>query len=144
MAKPNTKAELKEYALRRLGKPVLEINVSDDQCDDAIDYTSSTSNLGKNIGDDIAEGKPTLPLIYAMKNSSGQDRTVITEAIKHGSLDAVDEIVRVLHQTGATEYCFEVARKYSDLAQSSLSSIDNSIFKDALISLAEFSVERKF
>ena len=109
-----------------------------------MDFMSESSDIGKNIGDDIAEGKPTLPLIHAIKNSSGRDRTLITEAIKNGSLDEVDEIISVLHRTGAIEYCFKVARKYSNLAQSSLSSLDSSIFKDALISLAEFSVERKF
>jgi len=112
--------------------------------DDVMDFMSESSDIGKNIGDDIAEGKPTLPLIHAIKNSSGRDRTLITEAIKNGSLDEVDEIISVLHRTGAIEYCFKVARKYSNLAQSSLSSLDSSIFKDALISLAEFSVERKF
>ena len=111
--------------------------------DDALDFAASAEELGKNIGDDLAEGKATLPLIYAMHNASVEDRNIIRNAILEGGLDQLDRITAIIESTGALEYTADKAREAADLAIASISDIPASPFKEALANIAEFSVQRR-
>jgi len=111
--------------------------------DDALDYASSADELGKNIGDDLAEGKATLPLIYAMKNGSEEDSKIIRNAILEGGLEQLDRITAIIESTGALQYTADKAREAADLAIASLADLAESEFKQALISIAELSIQRR-
>ena len=111
--------------------------------DDALDYDATPEELGKNLGDDLAEGKPTLPLIYAMENCSDSERKMIRSAIEAGGLDHMDEIHDVIESTGAIRYTVDRAQEAADVAINALSSIPDSDYKQAMIAIAEFAVRRR-
>ena len=111
--------------------------------DDALDYNASADELGKNIGDDLAEGKPTLPLIYAMQEGSEADRDLIRKAIIDGGLEQLDEITRIIEATGALDYTAARAREAADTAISALAGIPDSDYKKALVAVAEFAIQRR-
>jgi len=107
--------------------------------DDALDFDASADELGKNIGDDLAEGKATLPLIYAMQNCSEEDRKIIRDAILQGGLDQLDRITAIIEST----YTADQAREAADLAIASLADIPDSEYKQALENIAELSIQRR-
>ncbi len=111
--------------------------------DDALDYDAAPEELGKNLGDDLAEGKPTLPLIYAMENCSDSERKMIRAAIEAGGLDKMDEIHDVIESTGALEYTVARAQEAADVAIDALTSVPESDYKQAMIAIAEFAVRRR-
>jgi len=111
--------------------------------DDALDYKASAAELGKNIGDDLAEGKATLPLIYAMRVASDGDSKVIRDAILEGGLDHLQRITQIIEATGALQYTADKAQEAADKAIASLSGLPASDFKLALINIAEFAVQRR-
>ncbi len=111
--------------------------------DDALDYAASAEELGKNIGDDLAEGKATLPLIYAMQKASEEDTKIIRNAIVEGGLDQLDRISAIIESTGALKYTAEKARQAADLSIEALSNIPDSAYKQALINIAELSIQRR-
>jgi octaprenyl-diphosphate synthase len=111
--------------------------------DDALDYNASAEELGKNIGDDLAEGKPTLPLIYAMQESSAADRELIRQAIIDGGLEQLDAITRIITRTGALQYTANRAQEAADTAIAALRDIPDSDYKKALVAVAEFAVQRR-
>lgn len=110
--------------------------------DDILDYSASADEMGKNVGDDLAEGKPTLPLIIALQRSDGDNAQMIRTAIEEGGLDRIDEILQVIDQTGALDYAYEVAQKETQLAVECLSHLPETAEKTALTELAWFSVKR--
>lgn len=112
--------------------------------DDVLDYSSSSDELGKNIGDDLSEGKPTLPLLYAMWNGTAEQSAIIKEAIENGGLDNIDKIKSAIESTGALEYAAKIANEEADLAIKALELLPPSQYLDALYALARFSVERQF
>ncbi len=112
--------------------------------DDALDYDSSRDQLGKNIGDDLAEGKPTLPLVHALHRSSTADQIIIRKAIENGGRDQIDTIIEAVRSSGAIAYTMEQAGQAADRAIAALSKVPNSIYKDSLIDLARFAVERRY
>lgn len=111
--------------------------------DDALDYDASPEELGKNLGDDLAEGKPTLPLIYAMEKGGDAERKMIRDAIEAGGLDRLDDIQSVVELTGALEYTAARAREAADMAIDALSGIPESEYKQAMIAIADFAVRRR-
>jgi octaprenyl-diphosphate synthase len=111
--------------------------------DDALDYNSSADELGKNLGDDLAEGKATLPLIYAMRQAVPEDKELIRKAIVEGGLDQLDRITAIIETTGALEYTAKRARDAADTAITALANVPDSDFKQALIAIADFSVQRR-
>ncbi len=111
--------------------------------DDALDFNASAAELGKNLGDDLAEGKPTLPLIYAMKNGSAAERAMIRDAIVEGGLERLGEIQSVIESTGALQYTAARAQEAADLALDALADIPDSAYKQALAAIAEFAVRRR-
>lgn len=110
--------------------------------DDALDYSGNADEMGKNIGDDLAEGKPTLPLIYVMQNGRSEQKELIAEAIRHGSLEKLTEIQETIASTGAIEYTYAAARREALAAIDALKLIPESAYKTALIELASFTLER--
>lgn len=111
--------------------------------DDALDFNASAAELGKNLGDDLAEGKATLPLIYAMQQGSDADRKMIRSAILEGGLEHLEEIQQVIHATGALQYTTARAQEAADAAITSLAGLPESDHKQALIAIADFSVQRR-
>jgi octaprenyl-diphosphate synthase len=110
--------------------------------DDVLDYSASSQEMGKNVGDDLAEGKPTLPLIYVMRQGTEQQAKVVREAIEQGGLDRLDEVMAAVESTGAIAYTAQTAREEADRAIAALANIPDSPYKQAMVSLASFAVER--
>jgi octaprenyl-diphosphate synthase len=112
--------------------------------DDMLDYSDSSAAIGKNIGDDLAEGKPTLPLIYAMRHGAPQEASIIREAILQGGRENIGAITKTIESTGAIAYTTALAKLESERAIAALEAIPESPYKEALISLTEFSVSRTY
>jgi len=112
--------------------------------DDLLDYTANADDLGKNIGDDLAEGKSTLPLIIALQRGNETQSALIENAIRRGGLDNIDEIIATVESTGALEYTSARAEEQADLAKRALAAIPDSAHRKALADLADFSVSRGY
>lgn len=112
--------------------------------DDALDYKASQEELGKNLGDDLSEGKPTLPLIHAIQKGSPSEAKIIIDAIKEGNRDAFNEVYAIVQSTHAITYTEKRADEEVDKAIKALDVLEDSEYKDALISLAKFSVQRNY
>lgn len=110
--------------------------------DDVLDYQSNSAELGKNLGDDLAEGKPTLPLIYALRTGSEDQRALIRRGIEEGSIDRLAEITAAIESTGGLAYTARLARREAALAIDAINVLPDSAYKQALRELAEFAVER--
>jgi octaprenyl-diphosphate synthase len=111
--------------------------------DDALDYDATPDELGKNLGDDLAEGKTTLPLIYAMENGSDSERKMIRAAIESDGLPRLGDIQSIIESTGALRYTTARAQEAADIAIDSLAAIPESEYKQAMIAIAEFAVKRR-
>ena len=110
--------------------------------DDILDYTSDAATLGKNIGDDLAEGKPTLPLIATMQRVHIKDNDMIRLSIQTGGLNDLDKIVELVKNSGGLEYCQMRAKQETELAIAALNPLPESIYKQALINLAKLALDR--
>lgn len=110
--------------------------------DDALDYSANREQLGKNLGDDLAEGKPTLPLIYALKHGSAAQRAIIRASIEAGSVAELEVITAAIESTGGLAYTARLARQEATLAIAALADLPDSPYKQALQDLADFTVER--
>ena len=110
--------------------------------DDVLDYQASPKEMGKNIGDDLAEGKPTLPLIHALKNSNGSTANLIRDAIVNGGKDSMDEIMYAIESTDAITYTEKIADQQAQLAKQQIEQLPNNPHRDALINLTEFAISR--
>jgi octaprenyl-diphosphate synthase len=128
-----------EMAMARYG---MHLGTAFQLIDDVLDYSSNSAEMGKNVGDDLAEGKPTLPLIYAMRHGTEEQAAMISGAIEKGGYDLIDEVQAVIHQTGALEYTESMARHEAEQAISQLAHLPDSVYKQALEQLALFSVHR--
>ena len=112
--------------------------------DDALDYIADSNELGKNVGDDLAEGKPTLPLIYAMQQGSDQQESLIRSAIENGGIEHIEAITRIIEETGALDYTMNKARKEAESAKTAIGFLAQSEYKQALLFLADYAVERSY
>jgi octaprenyl-diphosphate synthase len=136
-------AERSEAEIQSMANYGMHLGTAFQIVDDILDYSASADEMGKNVGDDLAEGKPTLPLIIALQRSKGKDALMIREAIEQGGLDRIDEIIAVINETGSLEYSQGIAEKETALAIESLSSFPDSPEKTALTELAWFSIRRQ-
>ena len=130
-----------EHALARYG---LHLGIAYQLVDDVLDYRGSADDIGKNVGDDLAEGKPTLPLIHAMRTGTPGQSAVIRKAIERGGLDHIDAVIDAVESTGAITYTARAAAAEADSALEALTEVPPSPYRDALESLAEFSVSRTY
>ena len=128
-----------ETALARYGR---HLGTAFQLVDDALDYSASPAQLGKNIGDDLAEGKPTLPLLYAMWEGSAEQARIVREAIEKGGLERIEEISAAIESTGAITYTFALAEAEAAKAKEALGGLTPSPYLDALNTLASFAVHR--
>ncbi|GAA4884207.1 octaprenyl diphosphate synthase [Ferrimonas pelagia] len=111
--------------------------------DDVLDYTADEEELGKNLGDDLAEGKPTLPLIHAIAHAEPADSQRIRDAIENGGCEEIEAVVATLEQTGSLDYTMQRAIEESDKAIAALAPLNDTPYKQALISLAQIAVSRR-
>ena len=112
--------------------------------DDVLDYSGDLAETGKNLGDDLAEGKPTLPLIRAMQVGSRDEKALVRRAIEEGGKADLGAVVQAINRTGALDYARDCARKEAAIATARLDALPGSACKDSLLQLAHFSVERKY
>jgi len=111
--------------------------------DDALDYQADESSLGKHLGDDLAEGKPTLPLIHALQRGNDEQKAMIRHAIQFGGLDRLAEITGAVATLGGLAYTARRAQSEADQALAALAPLPDSAYKEGLSELARFSVARK-
>ena len=110
--------------------------------DDVLDYSGDATTTGKNLGDDLNEGKPTLPLIHVIQNGTPHQMAVVRAAIEHGGRDDFEQVLIAIEATGALNYASNVARREVELARSAAAVLPESVFKDCLLELAVFATER--
>lgn len=110
--------------------------------DDALDYTGNAADIGKNVGDDLREGKPTLPLIWLMENGNERQRQLVRSCIENGDEQHFDEILAAITQSGAIEYTQRKAEQAAAEASAAISSLPASEFKSSLLQLPAFAVDR--
>ena len=132
--------EAVESAMTRYGR---YLGTAFQLVDDALDYDASVDELGKNLGDDLAEGKPTLPLIHAMRKGSETQRELISKAILDGGRERMSDILEIIQATGALDYTARRAREAADAAIQVLADLPDTPYRCALMSLAEFAVQRR-
>jgi len=120
----------------------LHLGIAFQMIDDALDYGSSDQDIGKNIGDDLVEGKPTLPLLRAMQQCPQDKVPLLKSVIEHGGADHLKEVLAIIHATDAIEYTFKQAEAEADKAIACLTALPESSYKDALIFLANYAVKR--
>lgn len=112
--------------------------------DDVLDINGDAEKTGKNVGDDLAEGKPTLPILYAMHQSNAEQASVIRQAIDQAGVNDIPAVLATVAATNACEYVMSVAKKEADAACAAIDGFADSEYKTAMIQLAEFSVKRQF
>jgi len=128
-----------ESAMARFG---MHLGTAFQLIDDALDYGASGQDIGKNIGDDLAEGKPTLPLIHALRHGSPDQVALLRRAIEEGGTRDIGPVRAAIESTGGLDYTARLARSEADLAVRALAGIPESAHRDALAALAEFAVSR--
>jgi len=111
--------------------------------DDALDYSASPDELGKNLGDDLAEGKATLPLIYSMQNGTSAEKKTIRSAIEDDNHASLGDILEIIESTGALDYTSMRAQEAAEMASEAITNIPRSEYKNAMLAIAEFSVHRR-
>jgi len=112
--------------------------------DDVLDYSGDLHETGKNLGDDLAEGKPTLPLIHVMRAGTEGERALVRHAIEQGGKSDLEGVVAAIHRVGALDYARSRARAEAGVAIERLALLPDSACRDSLLQLAHFSVERRF
>jgi octaprenyl-diphosphate synthase len=131
--------EAEERALAEYG---LHLGIAFQIIDDALDYSNSAEEIGKNIGDDLAEGKPTLPLIRAMQVGTTEQKRLLREVVESGGREHIEIVKSAIESTDAIDYTFRLAEKEADKAKQALETLPPSPLRDALATLADFSADR--
>ncbi|TVO78336.1 octaprenyl diphosphate synthase [Sedimenticola selenatireducens] len=129
-----------EQALADYG---LHLGIAFQIIDDALDYSTSSEEIGKNIGDDLEEGKPTLPILRAMEVGTPEQRQALREVIEKGGREHIDVVMAAIESTDAIEYTARLAQEEAEKAKTALLTLPSSPFRDALTALADFSVRRR-
>ncbi|MBT3042500.1 MAG: polyprenyl synthetase family protein [Candidatus Thiodiazotropha endolucinida] len=132
-------AEDQQQALADYG---LHLGIAFQLVDDALDYNAENTEIGKNIGDDLAEGKPTLPLIQAMKCADQEKRRRLANIIENGGLEEIDFVMQAIADSDAISYTQQLAHQQAQQAKHALEALPDTPYRQALSSLADFSVAR--
>jgi octaprenyl-diphosphate synthase len=112
--------------------------------DDVLDYSADEAQTGKHLGDDLAEGKPTLPLIFAMQNGTPEQAAIVRGAIEQGDVSKFADVLEIIHATGALEFTRQQAMREAEAACAAISSLADSQYKQSLLELAHFAATRQF
>lgn len=112
--------------------------------DDILDYKGDAEEIGKNLGDDLAEGKPTLPLLHVLKTGSMKQADLIRRVIREGGRDHLDEVIAAINDTGAIDYTLSIAQQHRDKALAHLQQVPDSKEKQAMVDIVEFAFSRSF
>ena len=136
----NSDAKIEE-ALQTYGK---HLGIAFQLVDDALDYSAQSDELGKNVGDDLAEGKPTLPLIHAMEHGDAEQKNLIRSAIEQGSAENFDSIHQAIVDTGALQYTLDQAQDQANRAKQAIAILADNDYRQALMFLADYAVERRY
>ena len=131
--------EQQRQSLHRFG---LNLGIAFQIIDDVLDYEGDPGVMGKNIGDDLTEGKPTLPLIYTLRQGTDSEQALVTRAITEKSDDQIEAVLAAVRRSGALEYCRDLARRYHELAVAELQQLPDSAARDALRRIAALSINR--
>lgn len=110
--------------------------------DDILDYTGDSKKMGKNLGDDLIEGKVTLPLLLALQRANSEDKSLIIDAVKHNSIENIDDIIQIINKHNGIEDTQIKARHYINTAISSIADLPSSIYKQSLLDLAKLNLSR--
>lgn len=137
-------AERAEDAMKAMRSYGLDLGLAYQLIDDVLDYSGASEQTGKNVGNDLAEGKMTLLMIEALRKGSKAEKTLLREAIESGKTDSVASVIEIIESTGAIEYTAQLARQYAHKACSALTQIPASPHRQALHDLAEFVVQRSY
>ena len=137
----SARSPVEERALARYG---MHLGTAFQLIDDVLDYRACAEETGKNLGDDLAEGKPTLPLIHAMRVGTPAQQSLIRTAVENGVREDIADILTAIETTGALDYTAAMARVEADHAIRELGLLPGGSYKDALITLADFAVERRY
>jgi octaprenyl-diphosphate synthase len=127
-----------------MGSYGLHLGIAFQLIDDVLDYNASPEDTGKNLGDDLAEGKPTLPLLRAMRLGKPEEAQLIRKAIESGGHENLTAVLAAIESTGSIPYTAQAAQRQADLAIAALAPLPASTYKEALYSLADFSVNRTY
>ena len=111
--------------------------------DDVLDYSGDAAAIGKSLGDDLAEGKPTLPLIRVMAAGAPADAALVRQAIREGGRDDFARVLAAVRSAGALDYARAVAAQEAESARRALAPLPPSAYKESLLELASFSVTRR-
>jgi len=131
--------ETQREALRTFGD---HLGIAFQLVDDLLDYKGDAASLGKNVGDDLAEGKPTLPLIYTMREGTEEQAALVRRAIQKGGIEDLESIRAAVEAAGALDYTARLARDYAERAIACLEVLPQGEYRDALIELSRFAVAR--
>ena len=134
-------SEADEQAAARYG---MHLGTAFQLIDDVLDYSANEQETGKHLGDDLAEGKPTLPLIHAMRNGSSEQAALIRSAIEHGEVEKFAEVLQIIRDTGALDYTRAQALREAELAADAISCLPDSKYRKSLIELAHFAATRQY
>lgn len=130
-----------EEALSQYG---MHIGTAFQLIDDVLDLSGNALEIGKNLGDDLSEGKPTLPLLYAMRNGNATEASAIKHAIEQGGLDDLPTVLSAVERTGALQHVREIAASEAELACAAIAHFSDSTYKQSMLTLARFSVTRTY
>ncbi len=130
-----------EEALSQYG---MHIGTAFQLIDDVLDLSGNVLEIGKNLGDDLSEGKPTLPLLYAMRNGNATEAETIKRAIEHGGLEDLPTVLSAVERTGALQHVRGIAERECELACAAIAHFTDSPYKQAMLTLAKFSATRSY
>ena len=134
-ADAQTEAAVREYGGR--------LGTAFQLMDDWLDYAGDTDAMGKNAGDDLREGKPTLPLIHVLQHGTDDERALVREAIENGGTDKFEPILAAITRTGALDYTLARAKEEADAAAQTISALPSSQYKNSLLELCSYSIARR-
>ena len=139
MASLMNRSDEEREAMRIYGR---ELGLAFQLIDDVLDYDGDAETMGKNVGDDLAEGKPTLPLIHAMANGSEEQRKLVRSVIRKGGLDDMSDVLNIVHELGSIDYTRQKADECIERARAQLAILPDSEARNALDALALLAVKR--
>lgn len=122
----------------------LQLGIAFQLIDDALDYEANQEKLGKTLGDDLAEGKATLPIIHAMQHANEPECQLLTQALMKGDRNRLHDVIAIIEKTGSLDYIYKKAEAYVEQAKQHLSQLPDCNYKQSLYEIADFSVARNF